>query len=188
MKKSVIILLGISAFLISCKKKEEKKELIPLSPGNYWIYRVWQIENGDTSLVDSFKMEVIGENNDTFCLTGSLFALEELAEDETVKIVVKDSLYLSYTDDEPDTQFVLPLKAGNSWQVNEEFTAEVLDIEDLRIGIENYSNCWRIRYQNEDGDIQKHIWVKEEIGIVKFQREEDGEITILELKEYNLKK
>lgn len=186
--KKIFLILAIVILAISCKKKEEEKDFLPLNVGNYWSYKGWIIENGDTTLIDNFKMEIIDQKKDTFYHTGSLFTFEDLAEDETTKIYIADSLYLTYFYDEPDTQLVLPLKKGKEWQVNDEFKAEVIDEEDVIIGNERYTNCWRIRYENEDGDIQKDLWFKEGIGIVKFQRMENGETIILELKEYNLKK
>ncbi|MEO0088986.1 MAG: hypothetical protein ABIK56_00435 [candidate division WOR-3 bacterium] len=189
--KKILLGLVISIIMISCKKEKKVADIMPLNLGNYWTYQRLVVEDGDTTLSDTFKMEVNAQNSDTFYLIGSLFTLEELPEkpeEETVKVIISDSLLLTYTNDEPDTQLVLPLKVGKSWKVNEEFTAEVISIEEVNIGDKQYSDCWRIKYQNEDGDIQKELWFKEEIGIVKFQKEEDGEITILELKEYNLKK
>lgn len=188
MRKLLLLLAIIS--LIICKKDKEKEEerdkMIPLKVGNYWTYQHWFIEEDDTTLSDTFKMEVINQKNDTFYLTGSLFTFEELTEEETTQILLYDSLYITYTDGESDTQLVLPLKEGNSWRVNEDFTAQVIGKENINIGNNNYSDCWRIEYHSED--IHKTLWFKKEIGIVKFYREEDEEITVLELKEYNIKK
>lgn len=178
--------LAIISLLISCKK-EKKEEIMPLNCGNYWNYQGLIIENGDTILIDTFKMKVIIQLGDTFYLTGALFTFEELAEDETIKVLLLESLLLSYIYDIPDTQLVLPLKIGKSWRVNEEFMAEVIGKEDVSIGNTEYSDCWRIKYQGDE-DIQKELWFKEEIGIVKFRKEEEEEIIILELKEYNIKK
>ncbi|MEO0096672.1 MAG: hypothetical protein ABIK78_01080 [candidate division WOR-3 bacterium] len=189
MKKILLGLVTISIIIISCKKEKKVTDIMPLNLGNYWNYQRLVVEDGDTTLSDTFKMEVNTQNKDTFYLIGSLFTFEELPEkpeEESMKVIFYDSLLFTYTDDEPDTQLVLPLKEGKSWKVNEEFTAEVISIEGVNIGDKQYSDCWRIKYQNEDGDIQKELWFKEEIGIVKFRKEEDGEITILELKEYNL--
>ncbi len=189
MKKILLGLVTISIIIISCKKEKKVTDIMPLNLGNYWNYQRLVVEDGDTTLSDTFKMEVNTQNKDTFYLIGSLFTFEELPEkpeEESMKVIFYDSLLFTYTDDEPDTQLVLPLKEGKSWKVNEEFTAEVISIERVNIGDKQYSDCWRIKYQNEDGDIQKELWFKEEIGIVKFRKEEDGEITILELKEYNL--
>lgn len=185
--KKILLVLGIIS-IIGCKK-EKIKDIMPLNVGNYWNYYRIVVEDNDTTLKDIFKMEVINQNNDTFYLIGSLFTFEELSEkpeEETTKVIFYENSLFTFTDDQLDTQLVLPLKEGNYWKINEEFTAEVVDMEEVNIDNEKYSNCWRIKYRNEEGDIQKELWVKEGIGIVKFQREEDGEITNLELKEYNL--
>ncbi len=186
--KKILMVLGIIS-IVGCKKEKKTEEIMPLKVGNYWNYQRIIVEDNDTTLKDIFKMNVNYQNNDTFYLIGSLFTFEELPdkpEEETTKVIFYENFLFTYTDDKSDTQLILPLKEGNSWKVNEEFTAEVIGIEEVNIGIEKYLNCWRIKYQNEEGDIQKELWFKEGIGIVKFRREENGEITNLELKEYNL--
>lgn len=184
--KRIFLILGIVSLLISCKKEE--KELLPLEVGNYWLYNGWVVEDSDTTLIDTFKMRVINQNKDTFYLTGSLFTFDELTEEETMKVFIADSFYLTFSYDEPDTQVVLPFKTGKIWSVNDEYKGEVIGKEDVNIGNKKYTDCWRIKYQEIDGDIQKELWFKEEVGIVKFRREDNGETTLLELKEYNLKK
>ncbi|MCS7249859.1 MAG: hypothetical protein N2323_01950 [candidate division WOR-3 bacterium] len=189
MRKLFFILIVIS-LIVSCKKENNKeaREILPLKVGNYWLYKYIYVEESETTLVDTFRMEVVAQKNDTFYLTGSLFVLDEdLTQEETIKVFLLDTFYLTYTNDEPDTQLILPLKIKKSWRVNEDFVAEIISLEDININNTRYSECWLINYQNEDGDIQKSLWLKEKIGIVKFKKEEDEEVTVLELKEYNIK-
>lgn len=98
----------------------------------------------------------------------------------SVKADVKDA--------REETQFLLPLKVGQTWrQISGEYTLThtVVALESLTIGDKKYEDCFHIRSVSDNGDFTENYWEAPKLGSIKSEMTYgNGVKIILTLREF----
>ena len=94
---------------------------------------------------------------------------------EKTKLLRKDlsgvySIDESVPGSPEQTEIVLPLKIGGTWQQRsggKKITYTVLEMEEVEVSGKTYANCYHIRAASDDGSYTEDFWEAPHVGNVK---------------------
>lgn len=174
--KTGIFLVAAVLLFIGCGNEEDSEDFHPLAVGLQWEYAVTQT---DTLLITGVQVSTITAQVSS--PNGILFEQVTSTEwDDTATTAWIDTSYIqekdgnvlfynNLNDSEPDTLFVMPLVAGNTWTVRTEpwgdMTGEAVGIEDVDLPAGTFSDCWHVEYTGLNATA--HSWLAPDIGLVK---------------------
>ena len=206
-----IIFSFLLIMLVSCEKKEQATSgdlLMPINTGNTWTYRMSTYYKIDDVRIDTSKLE-IGEKMIIYGFTCYAIVGDNpnnakfiVGNDETGNFVCYGGISDVDTIIAPSIQFKKDANLSEEWNYTNtdmypsdgSFDQEILPIKCIAIDTlittpKGRYHCKGYEEFENSCDVSRRYYLAENIGIIKMEIYEDGDLYIVqELIDYNLKK
>jgi hypothetical protein len=166
----------------------------PMNQGDEWVFDVVMVLSDDRKFNATCRSKIgakVERNGKTYhsskmSIEGGPFPFESL------KLLRKDEKGLYSLDPRnPDateqTEIVLPLKVGQTWEHSEglyRLKTEVIGLEKVVIGGKTYDKCYSIRTSAANGGYVEDYWAAPGVGTIKSEMVQEGARFSLTLREF----